>query len=167
MVHNIVKRCPSSPQAVLFEKPSCYHDGHSHIGSRILWKIIVTQHRPLLHQETWKCIMQRGRHLFILHRNAAEFSGPAVIWYGPKDSGNVFQHIESDVFRILRAKDEKYHPDCSQQKVQKTASVMVWRCISAHGMGDLQICEGTIDAEAYVGILETYAAVKMMTSPRN
>ena len=33
---------------------------------------------------------------------------------------------------------------------------MVWGCISAHGMGDLHICEGTIDAEAYVGILERH-----------
>ena len=33
---------------------------------------------------------------------------------------------------------------------------MVWGCISAHGMGDLHICEGTIDAEAYVGILESH-----------
>ena len=33
---------------------------------------------------------------------------------------------------------------------------MVWGCISTHGMGDLHICEGTIDAEAYVGILETH-----------
>ena len=42
---------PSSPQVVLFEKPSCYHDGHSHMGSGVLWKIIVTQHSPPLHQE--------------------------------------------------------------------------------------------------------------------
>ena len=35
-------------------------------------------------------------------------------------------------------------------KVQKPASVMVWGCISAHSMGDLHICEGTIDVEAYV-----------------
>ena len=31
----------------------------------------------------------------------------------------------------------------------------------------IYICEGTIHAEAYVGILETYAAVKMTTFPRN
>ena len=55
--------------------------------------------------------------------------------------------------RILRAKDEKDHPDCFQRKVQKPASVIVWGCISAHVMGDLQICEGTIDASTiYVGI---------------
>ena len=34
---------------------------------------------------------------------------------------------------------------------------MVWGCISAHGIRDLYICEGTIDAEAYVGILERHA----------
>ena len=33
---------------------------------------------------------------------------------------------------------------------------MVWGCISAHAMGDLHICDGTIDAEAYVGILERH-----------
>ena len=42
----------------------------------------------------------------------------------------------------------------ANKKLKKPASVMVWECISAHGMGDLHICEGTIDVEAYVGILE-------------
>ena len=68
--------------------------------------------------------------------------------------------------RILCAKDEKDHPDCYQQKVQKPASVMVWGCISAHSMGDLHICEGTIDAEAYVGILEMLPP-RLTTFPRN
>ena len=47
----LLNACEQSPQAVLFEKPSCYHDGHSHMGSGILRKIIVTQHSPPLHQE--------------------------------------------------------------------------------------------------------------------
>ena len=42
-------------------------------------------------------------------------------------------------------KDEKDHPDCYQRKVQKPASVMVWEYIRAHDMGDLHICEDTID----------------------
>ena len=29
----------------------------------------------------------------------------------------------------------------------KSAKTSVWVCISAHGMGDLHICEGIIDAE--------------------
>lgn len=58
--------------------------------------------------------------------------------------------------RVLRAKDENDHPDCYQRKVQKPASVMVWGCISAHGMGELHVCEGTIDSEAYIRILERH-----------
>ena len=49
--HTVTCTWPSSPRVVLFEKPSCYHDGHSHIGLGVLWKIIVTQHSPLLHKQ--------------------------------------------------------------------------------------------------------------------
>ena len=44
--------------------------------------------------QVWNCIMQRGRHLFILRRNAAKFSGPEVIWDGPKVfSGQTSPHF--------------------------------------------------------------------------
>ena len=68
--------------------------------------------------------MQRGRHLLILRRNAAEFSGPEVIWDGLKDTGNVFSGQMSPYFSlyfgknghwILRAKDEKDHWDGYQR----------------------------------------------------
>ena len=91
-----------------------------------------------------------------------ECSWPEVIWNGPKDGGNMlfgqttFQFVFGKNGCRIRAKDEKDHPDCCQRKVQKPASVMVWGCISTQGMGDLHICEGTIDVEAYVGILERY-----------
>ena len=29
---------------------------------------------------------------------------------------------------------------------------MIWGCISAHAMGEVHICEGTFDAEAFDGI---------------
>ena len=96
-------------------------------------------------------------HLLILHRDAATF-----IWDWPKDSGHVFSGQMSPHFclflgkkecRILHAKDEKDHPNCYQQKLQK---LMLCGYISPHDMGDLHICEGTTDAEAYVGILERY-----------
>ena len=41
---------------------------------------------------------------------------------------------------------------------------MLWGCISAHGTGDVQICEGTINAEEYIQVLETYAAIQMSSS---
>ncbi len=55
---------------------------------------------------------------------------------------------------MLRIKEEKDHPDCYQQQVQKPGSVMVWGCVSALGKGNLHFCDGTINAEKYIEILE-------------
>ena len=85
---------------------------------------------------------------------------------GPSEEESLFQLVfGKNGYWILCAKHEKDHPDCFPGKVQKPASVMVWGCIGGHGMGDLHISEGTI--EAHVKNLETYAAVKMTTFPRN
>ncbi len=56
--------------------------------------------------------------------------------------------------RVLRTKEEKDHPHCYQQQVQKPGSVMVWGCVSALGKGNLHFCDGTINAEKYIEILE-------------
>ncbi len=40
--------------------------------------------------------------------------------------------------------------------VQKPASLMVWRWISAYGMGSLHILEGTMNAERYLKFLEQH-----------
>ena len=50
--------------------------------------------------------MQRGRHLLILHRNVAQFSGPEVIWDGPKDSGNKFSGQTSPHFSLFFGKTD-------------------------------------------------------------
>ncbi len=41
--------------------------------------------------------------------------------------------------RVLRAKEEEDLPACYQCSVQKPASLMVWGCISAYGMGSLRV----------------------------
>ncbi len=56
--------------------------------------------------------------------------------------------------RVLWTKEEKDHPDYYQQQVQKPGSVMVWGCVSALGKGSLHFCDGTINAEKYIEILE-------------
>lgn len=33
---------------------------------------------------------------------------------------------------------------------------MVWVCVSAHDMGNLQICDGTVNAERYIQVLEQH-----------
>ena len=71
--------------------------------------------------------------------------GPPVRWRHPVEA----QHPAGGL-------GTPHHADCYQPKVQKPAYVMVCRSISAHGMIDLHICDGTIDAEAYVGILERH-----------
>ncbi len=62
--------------------------------------------------------------------------------------------IKTKKQRIIRTKEEKDHPDCYQQQVQKPGSVMVWGCVSALGKGNLHFCDGTINAEKYIEILE-------------
>ena len=53
-------------------------------------------------------------------------------------------------------KEEMDHPNCYQQQVQKPGSVMVWGCVSALGKGNLHFCDGTINAEKYIEILEQH-----------
>ncbi len=43
---------------------------------------------------------------------------------------------------VLRAKEERDLAACYQRSVQKPASLMVWGCISAYGMGSLHVLEG-------------------------
>ncbi len=56
--------------------------------------------------------------------------------------------------QVLQAKEEGDLPACYQRSVQKPASLMVWGCISAYGMGSLHVLEGTMNAERYIKVLE-------------
>ncbi len=58
--------------------------------------------------------------------------------------------------RVLRAKEEGDLPACYQRSVQKPASLMVWGCINANGMGCLHVLEGTMNAERYIKVLEQH-----------
>ncbi|KAK3566921.1 hypothetical protein QTP86_004930 [Hemibagrus guttatus] len=51
---------------------------------------------------------------------------------------------------VIRTKEDKDNPSCYQRSVQKPASLMVWGCMSACGMGSLHIWKGTINAERMV-----------------
>ncbi len=61
--------------------------------------------------------------------------------------------------RVLQAKGGHgfvHLPACYQRSVQKPASLMVWGCISAYGMGSLHVLEGTMNAERYIKVLEQH-----------
>ncbi len=57
---------------------------------------------------------------------------------------------------VLQTKEEGDLPACYQHSVQKPASLMVWGCISAYGMGSLHVLEGTMNAERYIKVLEQH-----------
>ncbi len=100
--------------------------------------------------------------MLTVSRSAVDFSGLGGIWDGPSHSGNVYCGQMNQYFRyFLGGMDamcsgprRKDHPDCYQQQVQKPGSVMVWGCVSALGKGNLHFCDGTINAEKYIEILE-------------
>ncbi len=58
--------------------------------------------------------------------------------------------------RVLRAKEKGDLPAYYQRSVQKPASLMVWGCISAYGMGSLHVLEGTMNAERNIKVLEQH-----------
>ncbi len=57
---------------------------------------------------------------------------------------------------VLQAKEEGDLPACYQHLVQKPASLMVWGCISAYGMGSLHVLDSTMNAERYIKVLELH-----------
>jgi len=54
------------------------------------------------------------------------------------------------------AKEEGDILACHQHSVKKPASLMAWGCISAYGMGSLDVLEGTMNAERYIKDLEQH-----------
>ncbi len=98
--------------------------------------------------------VQKRRRLLWARRHLGwtiTHSGERVLW----SDESVFQVFLGGMDAVvLRTKEEKDHPDCYQQQVQKPGSVMVWGCVSALGKGNLHFCDGTINAEKYIEILE-------------
>ena len=119
------------------------------MGSGILWKIIVTQHSSPLNQEMQLEVVLCKEEGLINFRKNTERPYKRVLW---SEESIFLLDFGKNGQRILCTKDEKDNPDFYEQEVQKTA--WWWWCISAYGMGDLHACEGTIDTEAYVEILE-------------
>ncbi len=84
-------------------------------------------------------------------------------------SGNVYCGQMNQYFRYFLGgmdavcsgtKEEKDHPDCYQQQVQKPGSVMVWGCVSALGKGNCTAVMGTINAEKYIEIWSTICCLQ-------
>ncbi len=77
------------------------------------------------------------------------------VFYGQTSPNLTFLlEITDTVSSGLKSKGDL--PACHQCSVQKPASLTVWGCISAYGMGSLHVSEGTMNAEMYIKILEQH-----------
>ena len=56
---------------------------------------------------------------------------------------------------VRRRTGEAYLPSCIIPTVKHSESQMVWACISSHGVGRLHFVTGTVNADAYIDILQT------------
>ena len=65
-------------------------------------------------------------------------------------------HFTNHRHHVLQTKEEGDHPACYQQTVQKSVSLMVWGCMSVHGLGSLHIWKGSINAEEYIEVSEQH-----------
>ncbi len=81
---------------------------------------------------------------------------------GKVENCSVVRRIKIEVLfgklgrHVIWSKEVKDNPSCYQRSVQKPASLMVWGCMSACGMGSLHIWKGTINAERYIQVLEQH-----------
>ena len=69
--------------------------------------------------------------------------------------------------KVLRKKGEEFHKDCMKRKVKFPASLMVWGCMSAQGVGSLHFINGTVNAVRYQNILEEHIlpSIRNLQSP--
>ncbi len=101
--------------------------------------------------------------MLTVSRSAVDFSGLGGSGDGPSHSGNVYCGQMNQYFRYFLGGMDAV---CSGPKKkegssrllpatsQKPGSVMVWGCVSALGKVNLHFCDGTINAEKYIEILE-------------
>ncbi|GFW32286.1 transposable element Tcb1 transposase [Trichonephila clavipes] len=54
---------------------------------------------------------------------------------------------------VRRRTHEEFNPQCLKPTVKYPAKVMVWDCMSSHGVGRLHIVSGTVKAMDYIEIL--------------
>ena len=64
---------------------------------------------------------------------------------------------------VRRRPNEEYRPYCISPTIKYPQSIMVWSCMTAHGIGRLEIVSGMMNAMKYIDVLEN----KMLPSARS
>ena len=104
--------------------------------------------------------MQSESLISTTSRNVSGFSGPERIlkWMDAKWKGG----LRNPPFKLfVEVMDVMSSGPKRKRTIQivistKFKSQHLWGCVSAHGMGNSHICEGTINAERYIQVLEQH-----------
>ncbi len=94
-----------------------------------------------------------------MHKKArkqfAEDKQTKVMDYWNHDETKINLCGSDGVKRVWQQPDEEYKDKCVLPKVKYGGgSVMVWGCMSAAGTGEIQLIEGTMNANMYCDILK-------------
>ncbi len=122
---------------------------------------------PLLWYTSINIIMVQKRRLVPwakVHLKWTVWKWKRVLW---SDESKFHILVENHGRHVHRAKEEGDLPACYQRSVQKPASLMVWGCRSAYGMGSLNVLEGTMKYaecwKVYKDFRATYAPLQTMS----
>ncbi len=131
-----------------FQKPLSVNTIH-HAICRCQLKLYNAKRKPFVN------MVQKHHHVLWAkaHLKWTVSKWKSVLW---SDESKFDILVGNHVCRVLQAKEEGDLPACYQHSVQKPASLMVWGCISAYGMGSLHFLEGTMNAERFIKVLEQH-----------
>ena len=87
-------------------------------------------------------------------------SGNRVLW---SDESKICIFGSDGLRYVRRRAGEEMIPECLTPTMKHPQSVMVWGCMSTTGVGRLEVCQGIVNAQKYIKILET----KMLASARS
>ena len=73
------------------------------------------------------------------------------------------QNIAGTCQYVWRCAGEAYQPECVLPTVKHSLTVMIWGSFSAHGVGRIHVCEGKMNAEKYIKVMEE----KLLKSTRD
>ncbi len=129
-----------------FQKPLSVNTIHRAI-CRCQLKLYHAKRKPYVNMvQKHRCVLWAKAHL-----KWTVSKWKSVLW---SDESKFDILVGNHGRRVLWAKEEGDLPACYQHSVQKPASLMVWGCISAYGMGSLHVLEGIMNAERYIKVLE-------------
>lgn len=118
------------------------------VMKRMGYGFYTAKEKPLLTK-----LQKKKRLIFALaRRNWTIDQWRSIIW---SDESKFEVTVGDERKKVIRNKGEAFHTDCLKRKVKFPASLMIWGCMSAQGVGRLQFIDGTVNATGYQEILKT------------